>query len=78
MIRTIAVVGLVAAVTAPQAAFAVSSSGYGTEGPYGRRLHTQAQTPFQRDWNYWNESKYRAEEGSRWLRRHGERFPSPF
>jgi hypothetical protein len=74
MFKTIALVGLVAAVTVPQA---YAESGYGTEGPYGRRLHHQAQSTFQRGWNAHNQSKYRAEESARWVRQH-HGYPSPF
>ena len=75
MVRLIALVGLSAFLTAPFAAFAAAPSGYGTEGAYGRKLHYQAQTTFDREWNHWNESKNRAEASSRWVRRHGV---SPF
>jgi hypothetical protein len=77
MLRTIALVGLGIALTGTQA-LAQPPSGYGTEGPYGRRLNHQAQSTFQRDWNNANESKYRAEESARWVRRHHVGFPNPF
>ena len=78
MVGTIASIGLLAALTVPQAVFAGPPTGYGTEGPYGRRLHHQAQSTFQRGWNNFNEPKYRAEESARWMRRHGNSFPSAF
>jgi hypothetical protein len=78
MVRTIALLGLVAALSVPQLASAQSPSGYGTEGPNGRRLHAQAQSTFQRGWNADNESKHRAEASANWQRRHGKRFPTPF
>lgn len=73
MLRTIALIGLAAALALPSAAaFAVSgnSSAYGTEG-YGPTVPTQSLTPFQRSWNHANESKMRARAGADWLRRHG-------
>jgi hypothetical protein len=75
MVRLIALVGVATVLAAPLAAFAAAPSGYGTEGPYGRRLHHQAQTTFDREWNHWNESKNRAEESARWMRQHGYRNP---
>ena len=79
MLRSITLVGFAVALTAAGTAFAQSPpSGYGTEGPYGRRLDHQAQSTFQRHYNHFNESKYRAENSARWVRRHGEGFPSPF
>lgn len=78
MSRTLLAVGLAVALTAANAAFAQSPSGYGTEGPYGRRLHAEAQSTFQRNWNNGNESKYRAEESARWVRRHHQGLPNPF
>ncbi|HYA81763.1 MAG TPA: hypothetical protein VED87_12640 [Methylocystis sp.] len=74
MVRTMSLVGLLAALTVSQAALAAAPSGYGTEGPYGRRLHHQATSTFQRNWNASNESKYRAAESARWVRRHGSPF----
>ena len=73
MLKTIALLGLAAALTLPAAsAFAVSgnSSAYGTEG-YGPTVPTQSLTPFQRSWNHANESKMRARAGAEWLRNHG-------
>ena len=75
MVRTIALVGLVAALTAPQTVLA-GSSGYGTEGPYGR--HSHARSTFDRNWNQNHESKNRAEASARGMRRHGKGFPTPF
>ncbi len=77
MVKTISVIGLLAALAIPQAVFA-GPSGYGTEGPYGQRLHKQAQSTFQRDWNNGNEAKYRAERSASWMRRHNRSFPNPF
>ncbi|RBP16463.1 hypothetical protein DFR50_105106 [Roseiarcus fermentans] len=77
MLKPLAFVGLAVALTAAQAAFA-QPSGYGTEGPNGRRLDARAQSTYQRHWNSANESKYRAEESARWMRHHGEGFPNPF
>jgi hypothetical protein len=73
MIKTIALIGLAAALALPSApAFAVSgnSSSYGSEG-YGPSVPTQSLTPFQRSWNHANESKERARAGAAWIRHHG-------
>lgn len=73
MTKTIALIGLAAALALPSApAFAVNgnSSAYGTEG-YGPTVPTQSLTPFQRSWNHANESKERARAGASWIRRHG-------
>jgi len=72
MLKTIATVGIAAALVLPSAsAFAVNgnSSAYGTEG-YGPTVPTQSLTPFQRAWNHANESKMRARAGAAWLRHH--------
>ena len=74
MIRTIAFVGFAAALTVAQGALAQAPSGFGTEGPQGQRLHHQAVSSFQRGWNNYNESKYRAAESAEWLRQHN-RYP---
>ena len=69
MLKTIAMIGLAAALLpCPSAsAFAVNgnSSAYGTEG-YGPTVPTQSLTPFQRSWNHANESKERARAGAEW------------
>ena len=72
MLKTIALIGLAAAVALPSApAFAVSgnSSAYGTDD-YGPTVPTQSLTPFQRSWNHANESKERARAGAAWVRHH--------
>jgi hypothetical protein len=72
MLKTIATIGIAAALVLPSAsAFAVSgnSSSYGTEG-YGPTVPTQSLTPFDRAWNHANESKERARAGAAWLRHH--------
>ena len=73
MVRAMSLAGLLAALTVTQA-LAGPPTGYGTEGPYGQRLNHQARSTFQRHWNNANESKYRAEESARWVRRHGSPF----
>jgi hypothetical protein len=78
MVKTIALIGFVAALAVPQASFAGSPTGYGTEGPYGKTLHNQARSTPQRHWNAWNESKHRAEASASWMREHGKSFPTPF
>jgi hypothetical protein len=73
MLKTIALIGLAAALIVPSVpAFAVNgnSSSYGTEG-YGPTVPTQSLTPFQRSWNHANESKERSRVGAAWIRKHG-------
>jgi hypothetical protein len=72
MFKTIAVIGLAAALALPSAsALAVSgnSPSYGSQG-YGPTVRTQSLTPFQRSWNHANESKERARAGAAWMRHH--------
>ena len=74
MLKTIAMIGLAAALTLPAAsAFAVSgdSSAYGTQD-YGPIVPTQSLTTFQRGYNHANESKERAYASAEWLRQHGK------
>ncbi len=78
MLRKIALISLAASLALPAAAFAESPTGYGTEGPNGKQLHSRAESSFSRHWNQSNESKYRAESSAAWMRRHGKGFPSPF
>ncbi len=73
MLKTIALIGLTAALVIPSVpAFAVSgnSSSFGSEGS-GPTVPTQSLTPFQRSWNHANESKERARAGAAWIRHHG-------
>jgi hypothetical protein len=73
MLKTIALIGLAAALALPSAsAFAVSgnSSAYGTED-YGPTIPTQSLTHFDRAYNHANESKERARAGAEWLRHRG-------
>ncbi|HEY5207376.1 MAG TPA: hypothetical protein VIJ63_22670 [Roseiarcus sp.] len=73
MLKTIALIGIAAALAIPSApALAVSgnSSAFGTEGS-GPTVPTRSLTPFQRSWNNANESKERARAGASWVRRHG-------
>ena len=74
MLKTIALIGLAAALVVPSVpAFAVSgnSSAFGTEG-YGPTVPTQSLTTFQRAYNHAHESKERACAGAEWLRQHGK------
>jgi hypothetical protein len=74
MLKTIALIGLVAALALPStSAFAVSgdSSAYGTQD-YGPIVPTQSLTHFQRAYNYAHESKERAYASAEWLRQHGK------
>jgi hypothetical protein len=79
MLRTFALVGFAAAlVFSANAAFAQPPSGYGTEGPNGERLHRGAISSFDRHWNNFNQSKWRAEQSAEWVREHGGPFSHPF
>jgi len=72
MLKTIAFIGLTAALVLPSVpALAVSgdSSSYGSQGS-GPTVPTQSLTPFQRSWNHANESKDRARAGAAWIRQH--------
>jgi hypothetical protein len=80
MRKTIALIGLAAAIALPSVpAFAVSgnSSAYGTQD-YGPTVPTQSLTPFQRAYNHANESKERAYDSAEWLRQHGKGVFPPF
>jgi hypothetical protein len=77
MIKTLALIGLAAALALPSVpAFAVSgnSSSYGTEGS-GPAVPTRSLTPFQRSWNHANESKERARASAEYVRQHGGHRP---
>jgi|HubBroStandDraft_1064217.scaffolds.fasta_scaffold365658_1 hypothetical protein len=74
MFRTIALIGLGAALALPSgAAFAQqgTSSSYGSVG-WGPVIPTQALTPRDRAWNHDNQAKYQAEDSAEWLRLHGK------
>ena len=77
MVRIVTLIGLLVALAIPQAAFAVTSTGYGTEGPY-RARHGAPLSTFQRGWNNGHEIQNRARASASWVRRHGVGFPSPF
>jgi hypothetical protein len=77
MFKIIGLIGFVAALAAlPAAALAQqgTSSSYGSVG-WGPHIPTQSLTPFDRQWNHDNQSKYEAEDSAEWLREHGK---SPF
>jgi hypothetical protein len=79
MFKTIGLIGLgVALALLPAAALAQqgTSSSYGSVG-WGPRIPTQSLTPFDRQWNHDNQSKYEAEDSAEWLREHGK-SPFPF
>jgi hypothetical protein len=74
MYKTIALIGLGVALTLlPAAALAQqgTSSSYGSVG-WGPHIPTQSLTPFDRQWNHDNQSKYEAEDSAEWLRQHGK------
>ncbi len=79
MFKTIALIGLVVALALPPAAALAqqgTSSSYGSVG-WGPHIPTQSLTPFDRQWNHDNQSKYEAEDSAEWLREHGK-SPFPF
>ncbi len=79
MLKTIALIGLAAALALPPAAAVAqtgTSSSYGSYGA-GQRIPTQSLSNFDRQWNHFNESKERARASAEWMRRHGARLPSP-
>jgi hypothetical protein len=72
MFKTIALIGLAAALVVPSVpAFAVSgnSSAYGTQDG-GPTVPTRSLTTSQRSYNHANESKERAYAGAEYVRRH--------
>jgi hypothetical protein len=74
MYKTIALISLGVALTLlPAAALAQqgTSSSYGSVG-WGPHIPTQSLTPFDRQWNHDNQSKYEAEDSAEWLRQHGK------
>ncbi len=77
MVRTLTLIGLAVALTASQAAFSETSTGFGTEGRYHARPGAPLST-FQRGWNNAHESQNRARASAEWVRRHHEGLPSPF
>ena len=60
MTKTLTLIGLAVALAVPQAALAVTSTGYGTEGPYHAR-HGAPLSNFQRGWN--NAHEFRTARG---------------
>jgi hypothetical protein len=80
MLKSVALIGLAAALALPPAAaLAVSgtSSSYGTEG-IGPRIPTRSLSNWDRAWNHANQSKYQSEAGAEWMRRHHRSFPLPW
>lgn len=85
MLKTIALIGLSAALALPPVAASAqtgTSSSWGSYG-LGQQIPTQALTPIDRQWNHDHEGENQAIAGSEWLRQHraaGQRssFPFPF
>jgi hypothetical protein len=74
MLKTIALIGLAATLAIPPSAALAqqgTSSSWGSVG-WGPNIPTQSLTPFDRDWNHDNQSKYEAENSAEWLREHGK------
>jgi hypothetical protein len=74
MFKTIAMIGLGAAVAlAPAAALAEqgTSSSYGSVG-WGPVIPTQSLTNKDRDWNHDNQARYQSEDAAEYLRQHGK------
>ena len=76
MLKVIALISLGTALVLPTMALAQqgTSSSYGSVGS-GPHIPTQSLTPFDRSWNYANQSKYQAYNSAKWLRKHRK---SPF
>ena len=82
MLKAIALVAVGAglALAAPAAlAQSGTSSSFGTQS-YGNgpRVPTQSLSPFDRSWNFDNQSKRQAREGAAWMREHRKTFPVPW
>ena len=79
MLKAIALIGLAAALAVPPSVALAqqgTSESYGSVGR-GPHIPTQSLTPFDRQWNHDNQSKYQAEDSAEWLREHGK-SPFPF
>ena len=84
MLKTIALIGLSAALALPPVAASTqtgTSSSWGSYG-LGQQIPTQALSPFDREWNHDNEAANEARAGAEWIREHslaGQRswFPYP-
>jgi hypothetical protein len=83
MLKTIAQIGLGAALAlepAPVSAQTGTSSSWGSYG-LGQQIPTQALSPFDRSWNFDHQGENQAIAGSEWLRQHsagGQHSPFPF
>ncbi len=80
MLKTIALIGLGAALAlppVPASAATGTSSSYGSYGS-GQTIPTQALTPFDRSWNHAHEAEDRSIAGSEWLREHARASPFPW
>ncbi len=82
MLKAIALIGLGAVLALPAPAAVAQSgttSGYGTQS-YGNgpRVPTQSLSPFDRSWNFNNQSKRQARAGASWMREHHKSFPTPW
>ena len=73
MLKTIALIGLAAALALPPAAAVAATGTSSSYGSYGsvQRIPTQSLSHFYRQWNHFNESKERARASAEWMRRHG-------
>ncbi len=81
MFKTIALIGLSAALGLPSAAASAqtgTSSSWGSYG-LGQQIPTQSLTPRDRQWNFDHQGENQAIAGSEWLREHHvSPFPFPF
>jgi hypothetical protein len=74
MLKTIAMIGLGAALSLPPASALAqqgTSSSYGTVG-WGPVISTQSLTPRDREWNHDNQARYQSEDAAEYLRQHGK------
>ncbi len=79
MLKILSAISLAAALallSSPSRAEQGDSSAWGTVG-WGPVIPTQSLTPKERQWNFDNQAKNEAENGSEWLRVHGK-SPFPF
>ena len=83
MFKTIALIGLGAALVFEPVATSAQTGTSSSWGAYGsgQQIPTQALSPFDRAWNFDHQGENQAIAGSEWLRQHsaeGQGFPFPF
>jgi hypothetical protein len=71
MFKTIAMIGLGAALATAALAEEGTSSSYGSVG-WGPVIPTQSLTNKDRDWNHDNQARYQSEDAAEYHRQHGK------